>query len=156
MKKLVIACAAAAAFCLPGAAMAQSGSGQETVFQCTLRNGKSVRVTAQGGNLFYTYGRGNRRELALRGSARSGNVHYMQQRYASIQSQLRFTNGGYHYIVHSMGANAQSGSSDVSGLVVMRGNRRIADQSCRRHAEFQGGFDTLQGLPDDGEAYSVM
>jgi hypothetical protein len=156
MKKLVIACAAAAAFCIPGAAMAQSGSGQETVFQCTLANGKTVRVTAQGGNLFYTYGRGNRRELALRGSARSGNVHYMQQRYASIQSQLRFTNGGYHYIVHSMGPSVVADSRGISGLVVMRGDKRIADHSCRRLAEFQAGFDTLQAMPEDSEAYSVM
>jgi hypothetical protein len=156
MNKLVIACAAAAAFCLPGAAMAQSGSGLETVFQCALANGKTVRVTTQGGNLFYTYGRGNRAELSLRGSARSGNVHYMQQRYASIQSQMRFTNGGYHYIVHSMGPSVVADSSGISGLVVMRGNRRIADHSCRRFTEFEGGFDIRQLLPEDSEAYSVM
>jgi hypothetical protein len=155
MKKLVIACTAAAAFCLPGAALAQSGSGIENVFQCTLSNGKTVRVTAQGGNLFYTYG-GRRAELSLRGSARSGNVHYMQQRYASIQSQLRFSNGGYHYIVHSMGRSVVADSSAISGLVVMRGNRRLADHSCRRFTEFRGGFGTLRAMPEDSEAYSVM
>lgn len=156
MRKLLIGGAAAAAFCLPGAAMAQSGNGPETVFQCQLRNGKTVRVTTQAGNMFYTYGRGRRTELSLRGSPRSGNVHYMQQRYASIQSQLRFTNGDYHYIVHSMGANARSGSSGISGLVVMRGNRRIADHSCRRMTEFQAGFDALNALPNDSETYSIM
>jgi hypothetical protein len=156
-KQLVIACAAAAGIlAMPAAANAQSGSGAETVFECTLRNGNSVRVTAQGGNLFYRYGNSRRAELALRGSARSGTVHYMQQRYASIQSQLRFTNGNYHYIVHSMGANQQSGSSSISGLVVMRGTRRVADHSCRRFTEFRAGFDTLNRLPADTEAYSVM
>jgi hypothetical protein len=156
MRKFIVGCAFAAMFASPAMAVAQSGSGQELVFQCTLRNGKMVRVTAQGGNVFYDYGRGARRELSLRGTARTGNVFFLRQRYASIQSQLRFVNGGYSYIVHSMGASVQAGSSAISGLVVMRGTRRIADHSCRAHAEIQGGFGTLEGLPEDSETYSVM
>lgn len=156
MKVLMLAAVAAVALAAPTAAMAQSGGGSETVFQCTLRNGKTVRVTAQGGTLVYEYGRGRRTELSLRGSAGSGNIFYLTQRYASIQSQLRFANGEYSYIVHSMGASVIADSRGISGLVVMRGNRRIADHGCRHQTEFTGGFELLQGLPEDRESYSVM
>ena len=156
MKKVVIACLAMFGSAIPAAAPAQSGSGLETVFECTLRNGKTVSVTAQGGNLFYAYGQGPWTELSLRGSRRSGTVHYMQQRYASTQSQLRFTNGDHHYIVHSMGPSQVARSAGVSGLVVMRGNRRIADHSCRRFTEFQGSLQVREALPEDSEAFSVM
>lgn len=156
MKKLIIAGGMALAAFLPGTAAAQSGSGVETVFRCTLRNGKTVSITAQGGNLFYAYGTPRRAELSLRGSARSGNVFFWQQRYASILSQVRFTRGDHHYILYSMGANGQTGSSAVSGLLVLRGSRRVSDHSCRRHAEFTGGFDLLNRLPQDSETYSAM
>lgn len=156
MKKQIIVGAALAVLAVPGAATAQSGNGPETIFECTLRNGKTVSVGSQGGNLFYRYGRAGRAELTLRGSSRSGNVYFMRQRYAGPQMQLRFTNGGYSYIVHNMEGNAQTDARGVSGVVVMRGNRRIADHSCRRYSEFTGGFDLLDSLPEDSEAYSAM
>ena len=156
MKKLAIGCALLLALALPGAAAAQSGDGLRTIFECTLRNGKTLGVTTQGGNLFYKYGAGNRTELSLRGSPRSETVFFMRQRYAGPQMQLRFTNNGYSYIVHSMEGNGRTGARGVSGLVVMRGARRIADHSCRRHTEFTGSFDLLDALPRDSEAYSAM
>jgi hypothetical protein len=55
-----------------------------------------------------------------------------------------------------MGRSVVADSSAISGLVVMRGNRRIADHSCRRFTEFKAGFDTLRAMPEDSEAYSVM
>lgn len=156
MKRLVILSTAAIAAALPSVASAQSGDGLRTVFECTLRNGRTVRVTSQGSSLFYHYGRGNRAELSLRGSPRSGNIYFMRQRYAGPQMQLRFTNGGYSYIVHNMEGNARVDARGVSGLVVMRGQRRIADHSCRRYSEFRASFDLLDSLPQDSEAYSAM
>ena len=153
MNKFAALSAALFAAALPTAASAQAS---ETVFQCTLTNGKTVSVTARGDQLNYRYGTPRRAELTLRGTPRSGNVHFMQQRYASIQSQMRFTNGDYHYIVHSMGASQVARSNSISGLVVMRGNRRIADHSCRRYSEFEGGFEIRQQLPEDSEGWSVM
>lgn len=153
MNKFAALSAALFAAALPTAASAQAS---ETVFQCTLTNGKTVSVTARGDQLNYRYGTPRRAELTLRGTPRSGNVHFMQQRYASIQSQMRFSNGDYHYIVHSMGASQVAQSNAISGLVVMRGNRRIADHSCRRYSEFEGGFDIRQQLPEDSEGWSVM
>jgi hypothetical protein len=156
MKTFAGICLGLVALATPGLAPAQSGRGVETVFRCNLDNGKMVQVTAQGGRLFYRYGTARRAELSLTGSARSGNVRFMQQRYASIQSQLRFTNGQYSYIIHEMGASQVAQSNSISGLVVMRGNRRIGDYSCRRFTEFSAAFDLLRSLPEDTEAYSVM
>jgi hypothetical protein len=156
MMKLAIISAGALAATLPSVAAAQSGDGLRTVFECALRNGKTVRVTSQGGNLFYHYGQRNRSELSLRGSPRSETVFFMRQRYAGPQMQLRFTNGGYSYIVHNMEGNPRVGARGVSGLVVMRGQRRIADYPCRRYSEFRASFDLLDSLPEDSEAYSAM
>jgi len=156
MKRITGIIAAAVAVTLPSAAQAQSGDGLRTMFECSLRNGKTVRVTSQGGNLFYRYGTQRRDELSLRGSPRSGNVFIRRERYASMHTQLRFVRGTYSYIVHSMGGNAQTGSNNVSGLVVMRGTRRISSHSCRQHAEFRAGFDLLDRLPEDSETYSAM
>ncbi len=153
MKKYAILSAAFLAAALPTTASAQAG---ETVFRCTLTNGKTVSVTTLGDRLTYRYGTPQRAELTINGTPRTGNVHYMQQRYASIQSQMRFSNGDYHYIVHSMGASQVAQSNAISGLVVMRGNRRIADHSCRSFREFDGGFDIRQELPEDSERWSVM
>lgn len=150
MKLLALALAAATTVALPGAASA------ETLFQCNLGNGKAVSVTSEGDRLAYRYGAPRRAELTLAGSARSGNVRFWQERYASILSQVRFTNGAYHYIVYSMGASEVAGSNAVSGIVVMRGTRTIARHACRRHAEFNGGSELLSGLPEDSETYSAM
>lgn len=156
MKRVAMILAVAIGVALPLPAAAQSGDGQRTVFECILRNGKTVRVTSQGGNVFYNYGRRDRPELSLRGSPRSGNVYFMRQRYAGPQMQLRFTNGEYSYIVHAMEGNAHRDANAVSGLVVMRGTRTIADHSCRRYTDFKDSFDLLDSLPEDSEAYTAM
>jgi hypothetical protein len=139
----------------PSQVSAQSGEGRQSLFRCQLRNGKTVEVSSQGGNIFYDYGTGRRRELLLRGSARSGTVHFMRQRYAGIEQQLRFTNGNTHHIVYHMEGNPQVGAHAVSGLVVMQGRRRVADHDCRRYTEFRGSF-ALDSLPEDSETYTAM
>ena len=80
----------------------------------------------------------------------------MQQRYASIQSQLRFSRGDYSYVVHSMGASVIADSNGISGLVVRRGGRTIMDRPCTRQTEFSGGFDAPQALPKDNDDQSIM
>lgn len=156
MRKYAIAAISVVVTALPGAAGAQRGERMETVFRCALRNGKSVEVISQGGNLLYHYGTGARRELSLRGSARSGNVFSMRQRYAGPELQLRFASEGYSYIVYSMEPNRQAGANGVAGLVVMRGHRRVGDYSCRRYTEFHAGFELIDTLPQDSDTYTAM
>ena len=157
MKKTIgLMCLAAMALAAPATAPAQRGPQAETLFRCALGNGKTVNVTARGDQVTYRYGTTRRAELTLTANPRSGNAHFMYQRYASIESQLRFTNGQYSYVVYSMGPSQVAQSNGVSGLVVFRGTRRIADHSCRRFTEFSGGFELMPRFPEDSETYSAM
>ena len=79
----------------------------------------------------------------------------MAQRYAGMQHQLRFANGGTSYIVFASEGNAHVGADSSSGLVVMRGTDRIMDKPCARYSEFSADFD-YSTLPEDSETYSAM
>ncbi len=48
------------------------------------------------------------------------------------------------------------GSPRSGDVAVMRGDRRVADHSCRRYTDFQNSFDLLNSSPADSEAYSAM
>jgi hypothetical protein len=153
--KTLLGIVAAAVLAAPWVAFAQSGSGQSTLFECTLRNGKTVRVTEQGGNFFYNYGTRNRRELSLRGSARAGNVFHKMERYYAIATQIRFTRGAYSYIVHSLPGSTRADARGSSGVIVLRGNRVLSQQECRRVTEMTG-WDLLRTLPEDDERWLAM
>jgi hypothetical protein len=155
MKRMIGFVGAAAAMALCAPAQAQSGNGPASLFQCGLRNGKTVSVTAQGGNFFYAYGRGNRRELSLRGSARSGTVFQRLERYYAIALQIRFTNGQNSYIVHSLPPSRTADAQGSSGVIVMRGDRVIARHACRRPTEFQN-WNLVTSLPEDQERWLAM
>jgi hypothetical protein len=138
---------------VPAFAQGRAGAPQK-VFACSLGK-KAVSVTAVGSILTYRFGTPAKAEMTIVGSAALGNIFYRTDRYASTEYQLRFTNGPYSYIVYSMGPNASTGTMPVSGLVVMKGKRRIADMACVRQAGFSTAFD-LDALPEDDEAYSAM
>ena len=71
-----------------------------------------------------------------------------------MEEQLRFTSEGFNYIVYSMNANEEKGTNAISGLLVLKGNKRLSDVPCRPHSEFSG-FDT-DAIPEDSDAYSAM
>jgi hypothetical protein len=127
----------------------------KTVFSCTVRGGAVVSITARGDSLTYRYGTPRRAELTITASPHSGNIRRLQQRYVGPEEQIRFIKGEYSYIVYSMGADPKLANS-VSGLVVMRGTRRIADRPCTRYSEFKAGFDLLERLPQDSESWTAM
>ncbi|SFQ00629.1 hypothetical protein SAMN04488241_12110 [Sphingomonas rubra] len=114
-----------------------------------------VSVSAVGNRLTYQFGTPAKVEMTIIASAAQGNVFFRMDRYASMEYQLRFTNGPYSYIVYSMGANQRAGSDDVSGLVVMKGKQQIANMNCIRFSELNLPFDYDQ-LPEDSEEYTAM
>lgn len=153
MKKITAFLLTAVALASPAAAQ-QSGRA-ETVFSCTLHGGNTVTITARGDRLTYRYGTARRAELTLSGTPETGNLLLLQQRYAGPQRQIRFINGEYSYIVHYIGADPRLANS-ISGLVVMRGTRRISDRLCTHYREFEAGWDIIHRLPEDSESWSVM
>ena len=141
-----------------GAAMfATAAHAQERprpVFSCA--NGdKRVSVTEAGGRYLYRFQRGGKEELSILGDPAAGNIFWMMQRYAGEEYQLRFTRGEFSYIVFSSEGNASVGASATSGLVVMRGAKRISDLSCARFANFDMPANAAD-LPQDTDAFSAM
>lgn len=154
MKAIIMGGIAAVALAVPAASTAQRASA-ETLFQCTLKNGKTVSVTAQGDNYTYRYGTPRRAELTLRASPQSRTALHLQQRYYAIATQIRFTRGEYSYIVHEIPSSTIADAQGISGLMVLRGNRPIADHTCRRLTEFRN-WTTISRLPEDEERWSAM
>ena len=153
MKRFTIIGTVALALTVPAAAAAQRS---EAVFQCNLRNGKNVSVTAQGDRLTYRYGSSRRAELTLTGTPGSRNVFHFSGRYFNILNQLRFQNGRHSYIVYSLPGSRTADATGTYGVMVLRDGRRVSDTQCRRETEFRGGFDLFQRLPQDDERYNVM
>ena len=124
------------------------------IFTCRI-GAKTVSVTDAGGRLAYQYGTASKAELSIIGTAKSGNVFQLEQRFAGMEYQLRFRNGDFSYIVYSSEGNGRVGAAATSGLVVMRGAKTISDKSCAPYAEL-----TLpppsEGIPQDTAAYSAM
>ncbi|SFD78874.1 hypothetical protein SAMN04488523_102398 [Sulfitobacter brevis] len=127
---------------------------QMAVFSCNVGS-KTVSVTADNNGLTYTYGANGRTEKTITGGPRSGNLHWMQMRFAGLVSQLRFSSGEYSYIVFSAEGNGNTGAQAFSGLVVMQGTREISSKTCNRMTEFNPSFD-YNSLPQDDERYSAM
>ena len=157
--KLGTACAlvplAIAAACGATVVHAQPREASQRVFACSL-GGKSAIVTLAGRQLTYTFGTAAHTELRIVASAGRGNVFYFGDVYDSPEQQLRFVAGRYSYVVYSLEGNPRKGAKALSGLLVVRDGKRVADMSCNPHAEFVGGFDLFPTLPQDTESNSAM
>ena len=131
-----------------------SADAAAVLFTCRI-GAHTVSVTDDGGQLAYHYGTAGKDELSIVGTARSGNVLQLEQRFAGMEYQLRFRNGAFSYIVYSSEGNGRSGAAATSGLVVMQDARRISDKACSPYAEL-----TLppasEAVPQDSDAYSAM
>jgi hypothetical protein len=142
---------------LVGSGVAAAADGASTkLFACAI-GGKTVAVavTAAGGRLVYRYGTADKEELSIVGDPAAGNIFQMSQRFAGMEYQLRFSNGDVSYIVYSSEGNARTGAAATSGLVVMRGGKRISDRSCSRVAQLVLPAEAL-AIPEDTDAYSAM
>ena len=152
MKRLMyVAPLALAIISLSQTAWAESAA--KILFTCAI-GAKTVSVTAAGKSLTYHYGTAQKDEITIVGSVAAKNVFEMSQRYAGMEYQLRFTNAGVSYIVYSAEGNPQMGATAISGLMVLRGTKTVADKSCARWSEVTLPDDLT--LPQDTAAYSAM
>jgi hypothetical protein len=124
------------------------------LFMCKIGT-HTVMVTDDNGALTYQYGTSQKEELKISGSASSGNVFQLEQRFAGIENQLRFKRGDYSYLVYSVEGNDQTGAQAVSGLVVMKGTKTILDKTCSPFAELALP-DPSENIPEDSDTYSAM
>jgi hypothetical protein len=132
---------------------AQAAEAPERIFQCSF-GARQVEVVRDGATLIYRFGRPGRPEMVLSGDAASGNVHYHRTLYPHGEDQtLRFQRGAYSYLIFNAFQTPdyrQEGAVDESGLLILRGGRRIARMNCRSGGEFTE-HAIFDGLPRDEE-----
>ncbi len=151
MKKLIIALACAAtSISSAGVALAAGGT-PKPVFSCQIGT-KTVRIEAVNDKLIYHYGVGDRDEMMIIGDMHSGNPKYSYSPHLDFsQTQVRFKNGQYSYIVYVDDAK-DTEMNAAAGLMVLKGKTKISDKDCTTPATF--GVD-LSGLPLDDDEYSA-
>jgi hypothetical protein len=125
------------------------------VFACSIGD-KKVSVVTVNDRLIYRYGTASKDELSIVGIPVSGNIHWLQDRFAGVESQLRFTNGEYSYIIYSTDGNANAGAAATSGLIVARGTKVISERLCSPYAELVMPDFNAIGIPMDSEMYQAM
>lgn len=126
----------------------------EPVFACPLTHG-SVSVTASRSELTLRLRSPGKPDTTVTGSGSQRTLFYRQDRYASVEAQLRFVSGRKSYIVYSMAGDGRSGSEPVSGLSVLFDHTVQVDLSCSGFAEFTSAPNGMS-LPEDSEEYSAM
>jgi len=125
------------------------------IFSCAI-GAKRVLVLKEGSRFVYHFGAPGRDELSIVGDPDKGNIFGFSQLYAGPETQIRFVNGGYSFIVYSMEGNTRTGASAVSGLMVLNGGKAVSDASCAPYASLDGSDDDFGRLPQDTEDYSAM
>lgn len=145
-----------AALLPPGSCFVAAPEGSPVkVFACSIGD-KKVSVTTVDGRLVYRYGTASKDDLSIVGMPGSGNIHWLEGRFAGMERQLRFTNGEYSYIIYAAEGNANSGAAGTSGLIVARGKRVISERSCSRYTDLDLPDVNELGIPMDSEAYQAM
>ncbi len=134
---------------------ARAESKSSRVFDCSL-GGKRVSVTKSGDRFTYHFGTAAKDDMSITGDHSAANIFQMEQRFTGPESQLRFTNGEFSYIVYSAEANANVGARSTAGLVVMRGTKVISHKLCSRFTEMHTFDNGFLSLPEDTETYSAM
>jgi hypothetical protein len=113
-------------------ARAETGTPEATVFGCSL-GAKSVRVTAQGGQLMYRFGHPGTPELEFSADPKLSQVYFFHARWPQDRdfNGLRFPRGKYNYLVGTHGANG-GGRGTYSYLAVADGKRLISFARCKQ------------------------
>ncbi|MBX7249137.1 MAG: hypothetical protein K1X35_08875 [Caulobacteraceae bacterium] len=153
----------------PGARAAGDQRAQTAGTQC--RTGERVAWTCEMGRKVlsvclqanrqaaYRYGPLGKPELQIVSNGRDGRAHRNEVMTSGggNQQHLRFTNGGYEYIVYSgiTGPHFDPANLRSSGLVILRGEEQVASRECPRNGVLQRiPYGEIQFIrADDSNAY---
>ena len=116
-------------------------AGERVAYSCTLgRKVVSVCTTA-GRQVAYRYGPLGKPEMTVTSTGQDGKAYRNEVMLSGggNQQHLRFSNGGYEYIVYSgiTGPGFDPPNVRGSGLVVLRGNDEVSSKECPRNGELQ-------------------
>lgn len=106
---------------------------ERTLYNCPFEDGRVLSVCA-GDEIAYRFGPLADPELELIRDPAAGGVSYSvdRRRGEGRQSQVRFENGNYDYIVYSSqaGRRGRGRGEGESGVVVLRGGEEINHMEC--------------------------
>jgi len=110
------------------------GPGERPVYVCPFKQ-KTVSVCATDRTVIYRYGPAGKTDLTIASNGADGRGHLGTVRgpgRGGAQTSLRFSNGGYEYIVYSAigGTDTAVPGRQWSGLVVMKGANEVSSAEC--------------------------
>lgn len=117
------------------------GAGERPVYACPF--GKSaVSVCATDRTVTYRHAANGKTDLTITSTGKDGRAHLGTLRgpgRGGTQTSLRFSNGGYEYIVYSAigGTGTAVPGRHWSGLVVMKGVQEVSSMECPARGEAQ-------------------
>ncbi|WP_282009154.1 hypothetical protein [Brevundimonas aveniformis] len=107
---------------------------ERTVYNCPFGDGRVVSVCAGPDDIAYRFGPLDDPELELLRDPAGEGVHYSveRRRGEGRQSQIRFENGNYDYIVYASGGGRRGrrGGPEESGVVVLHRGEVVNELQC--------------------------
>ena len=119
----------------------QCKAGERVAYSCAFgRKVVSVCISA-GRQVTYRYGPLGKPEMTVASTGQDGKARRNEVMLAGggNQQHLRFSSGGYEYLVYSgiTGPSFDPPNVRASGLVVLRGNDEVSSKECARNGELQ-------------------
>lgn len=140
----------------------QCKAGERVAYSCALgRKVVSVCITT-GRQVAYRYGPLGRPEMTVASTGQDGKAHRNEVMLSGggNQQHLRFSNGGYEYVVYSgiTGPGFDPANVRSSGLVVLRGQDEVSSKDCARNGELQRiPYADIQFIEEDvDQTYEVQ
>lgn len=119
----------------------QCKAGERVAYSCAIgRKVVSVCITS-GRQVAYRYGPLGTPEMSVISTGQDGKAHRNEVMLSGggNQQHLRFSNGGYEYLVYSgiTGPGFDPPNVRSSGLAVLRGADEVSNRMCTRNGELQ-------------------
>lgn len=137
---------------------AHCANGEAVVFSCTIAS-ETVSVCVSPTMVSYRDGPLGAPELEIASTGVDGRAHASDIVGAGggRQSAVRFSNGGYEYIVHAMEAGQLTDAPGraFAGVTVLRGDAAVSDLECPDPARRQFRTSDIPAQGETDERYEV-
>jgi hypothetical protein len=131
--------------------------GEAVVFSCAIE-GKIVSVCVGPTTVDYRFGPLGAPELQIASTGADGAAHVSDLSSAGgRQSAVRFSSGGYEYVVHAMeaGQHTDVPGQTFAGVTVLQGDATVSDSDCPDPALHQFSTTDIPAEPEPDDRYEA-